>query len=96
MNAGSKPEAHADVATTALRQALAESHAPLRAAVAAYRTACAGLTPDADLLAVLRAAGGIVLAAEAITAEGKQTEAAARAAMASLHGRDRLPRRRAR
>jgi hypothetical protein len=30
---------HADVATAALRQALAESHAPLRDAVAAYRAA---------------------------------------------------------
>jgi hypothetical protein len=33
----------------------------------AYRTARAALTPDADLLEVLRAAAGIVLAVEAIT-----------------------------
>jgi hypothetical protein len=79
MNAISKPPSHADAAATALRQALAASHAPLRDAVAAYRTATAALVPDADLL---RAAGNTVLAAEAIAAASKQAEAAARAALA--------------
>jgi hypothetical protein len=82
MNAISKPPSHADAAATALRQALAASHAPLRDAVAAYRTATAALVPDADLLDVLRAAGNTVLAAEAIAAASKQAEAAARAALA--------------
>jgi hypothetical protein len=48
-----------------------------------YRTATAGLTPDADLLDVLRAAGNIVLAAEAVVAASKQAEAAARTAVAT-------------
>lgn len=74
---------HADAATTALRQALAASHAPLRDAVAAYRAATAGLSADADLLDTLRAAGSIVVAAEAIAAAGKHAEASARAALAS-------------
>jgi hypothetical protein len=74
MNAITKPQTHAAAAVTALRQALAASHAPLREAVGAYRTATAALTPDADLLEVLRAAAGIVLAAEAIAAAGKQAE----------------------
>jgi hypothetical protein len=73
---------HADAAVTALRQALAASHAPLRVAVAAYRSACADLAPATDLLDVLRAAGSIVLAAEAIADAAKQAEAAARAALA--------------
>lgn len=82
MNAISKPQTHADAAATALRLALAASHAPLRDAVASYRTACAGLIAGADLLDVLRGAGDIVLAAEAITTASKQAEAAARAALA--------------
>jgi hypothetical protein len=81
MNAITRPQSHADAAATTLRQALAASHGPLRDAVASYRTACAGLGPDADLL-VLRAAGSIVLAAEAIVAASKQAETAARAALA--------------
>jgi hypothetical protein len=75
-------QTHADVATAALRQALAESHAPLRQAVAAYRTACTDLAAGPDLLDVLRAAGNIVLAAESIAAAAKQAEATARAALA--------------
>jgi hypothetical protein len=51
--------------------------------VSAYRAAHAALTPDADLLEMLRAAGGIVLAAELIVAAGKRLEASARAAMAT-------------
>jgi hypothetical protein len=82
MNAITKPQSHADTAATALRQALAASHAQLREAVAGYRTAYAGLAPDADLLDTLRAAGAIVLAAEAIAAASKQVEATARAALA--------------
>ena len=74
---------HADAAATALRQALATSHEPLRSAVNQYRSATAGLAPDADLLDVLRAAGNVVLAAEAIVSASKQAEAAARTALAS-------------
>jgi hypothetical protein len=65
------------------RTAVTAAHGPLRAAVEAYRAARAGLTSDADLLEILRAAGGIVLAAEAITAASKQVETTARAAMAN-------------
>jgi hypothetical protein len=83
MNAIAKPQSHADAAATALRHAIAAAHAPLREAVARYRTAYAGLASDADLLDVLRAAGGLVLAAEAIVAASKQVEATARAALAS-------------
>jgi hypothetical protein len=82
MNAITKPQSHADAAATALRQALAASHAQLRDAVASYRTACAALAPDTDLLDALPAAGNIVLAAEAITAASKQAEATARTALA--------------
>jgi hypothetical protein len=74
---------HADAAAATLRQALAASHGPLRDAVSTYRTAAAALTPGADLLDVLRAAGNIVLAAEAIAAASKQAETAARAALAN-------------
>jgi Siphovirus Gp157 len=82
MNAITRPQSHADAATATLRQALGASHGPLRDAVASYRTACAALAPDADLLDALRAAGNVVLAAEAIVAASKQAEAAARAALA--------------
>jgi hypothetical protein len=75
MNAITKPQTHADAAAATLRQALAASHAPLRDAVATYRTAIAALTPDADLLDALRAAGNIALAAEAIATAGKDAEA---------------------
>ena len=78
MSAIAKPQSHADAAATALRQALAAANAPLREAVTAYRTAWAELTADTDLLDVLRAAGGLVLAAEAIVAASKQLEATAR------------------
>jgi hypothetical protein len=54
----------------------------LREAVAGYRSAWIELTPDADLLDVLRAAGGLVLAAEAIVAASKQVEATARSTLA--------------
>ena len=74
---------HADAAAFSLRQALSAAHPALRDAVAAYKAASAGLKPDADLLDVLRAAGEVVLAAEAIVAAGKQLEAAARAALAA-------------
>lgn len=74
---------HADAAAFSLRQALSAAHPALRDAVAAYKAASAGLKPDADLLDVLRAAGEVVLAAEAIVAAGKQLEAAARAALAT-------------
>jgi hypothetical protein len=73
---------HADAAAATLRQALAVSHEPLRDAVASYRSACAGLAAGADLLDVLRGAGDIVLAAEAIADAAKQAETAARAALA--------------
>jgi Siphovirus Gp157 len=82
MNAISKPQSHADAAATALRNALSDGHAALRDAVTSYRTACASLTPDADLLDVFRAAGNIVLVAEAINAASKQAETTARAALA--------------
>jgi hypothetical protein len=83
VNAIAKPQSHADAAAATLRQALAASHAPLREAVASYRAAYAGLTADADLLDMLRAAGGLVLAAEALVAASKQVEATARAALTS-------------
>jgi hypothetical protein len=77
-----KPQTHAETAATALRQALSAGHAALRDAVTAYRAACAGLSADADLLDTLRAAGSIVVAAEAIAAAGKHAEATARATLA--------------
>jgi Siphovirus Gp157 len=83
MNVIAKPQSHADAAATTLRRALAASHAPLREAVASYRTAYAGLTAGVDLLDVLRAVGGLVLAAEAIVAASKQVETTARDALAS-------------
>jgi hypothetical protein len=70
MNAIAKPQSYADAAATALRHSIAATHAPLRDAVAGYRTANAGLASGADLLDVLRAVGGLVLAAEAIVAVG--------------------------
>ena len=82
MNAITAPPTFATAAATALRNALAASHAPLREADASYRTAYAGLAPDADLLDVLRATGGLVLAAEAIVAASKQVEATARSTLA--------------
>ena len=82
MNAITKPQTHADAAATTLRQALAASHAPLRDAVARYRTATAGLAPHADLLDALRAAGNIALASEVAATVGKDAEASARAALA--------------
>jgi hypothetical protein len=82
VNAIAKPQSHADAAATALRDALAAANAPLREAVTTYRTAWAALTPDADLLEILRAAGGLALAAEAIVAAGKQVEATARSTLA--------------
>jgi hypothetical protein len=75
-------QSHANAAAAALRQAIVNATPPLRDAVQAYRTARVGLTPDANLLEILRAAGGIVLAAEAIVAAGKQVEATARTALA--------------
>ena len=76
--------AYASAATAlALRQAIAATHDPLRDAVSAYRAAWAELTPDADLLEMLRAAANCALAAEAIVAAGKQLETTARAAMAT-------------
>jgi hypothetical protein len=74
---------HASAAAAELRQAITAAHGPLRSAVQAYRTAWAALAPDADLLDVLRAAGNVVLAAEAIAAAAKQAEAVARTALAS-------------
>ncbi|HEY2619456.1 MAG TPA: siphovirus Gp157 family protein [Acetobacteraceae bacterium] len=74
---------HSAAAASGLRVALAAAHGPLRAAVETYRAARAALTPEADLLDVLRAAGGIVLAAEAITAAGKQVETTVRTALAA-------------
>lgn len=50
--------------------------------MAAYRAAHVRLTPEADLLDALRAAGGMVLAAEAIVAAAKQVETNARATLA--------------
>jgi hypothetical protein len=77
------PQRFANDAADALRNAIANATPPLRDAVLAYRTARSGMAAEADLLDVLRAAGGIVLAAEAITAAAKQLEAAARTALAS-------------
>jgi hypothetical protein len=74
---------HGDAAATALRQALSVGHAALRDAVTTYRAASAGLATGGDLLDMLRAAGSVVLAAEAITAAAKQAEATARAALAT-------------
>jgi hypothetical protein len=82
MNAITKPQPHADAAATALRQAIAASHAQLRDAVASYRTAWSAIAADADLLDTLRAAGELVLAAEAIITASKQVEATARTALA--------------
>jgi hypothetical protein len=62
--------------------AITAAHAPLRDAVTAYRAACASLTPEAELLEILRATGSIVLSAEAIVAASKLLEATARAALA--------------
>jgi hypothetical protein len=83
MNAITRPLSHADAAITTLRQAIGAGHAPLAAAVTAYRAASAGLRSDADLLDMLRSAGALVLAAEAIVAAGKHVEVTARAALAS-------------
>jgi Siphovirus Gp157 len=82
VNAITKPQSHADTAATALRQALTASHAQLRESVASYRTAWSALTAAADLLDLLRATGGLVLAAEAIVAASKQVEATARTTLA--------------
>jgi hypothetical protein len=82
VNAITKPQPHADAAATALRQALAASHAALRESVTSYRTAWSALAADTDLLDVLRAAGSLVLATEAIVTASKQVEATARTALA--------------
>jgi hypothetical protein len=82
MNAITRPQPHADAAATGLRDALTTSNPQLRDSVTAYRTAWSELTASTDLLDVMRAAGGLVLAAEAITAAAKHAEAAARAALA--------------
>ena len=82
MNVIAKPQSHADAAATVLRNALAAANAPLREAVTAYRTTWSELTADTDLLDALRAAGGLVLAAEAIVAASKQLEATARSTLA--------------
>lgn len=81
MNAISKPT-YATAAVTALRESIGATHGAVRDAVSAYRDACRGLAPDADLLDALKAAGELALAAEALTAASKQTEAAARTALA--------------
>jgi hypothetical protein len=75
--------AHADAAATVLRQALAAANGPLRDGVSSYRAAYADLSASSDLLEVMRAAGGLVLAAESIVAASKQAEATARSALAS-------------
>jgi hypothetical protein len=82
MNAISKPQPHADAAADALRDVLVSAHASLRHGVSEYRSAWSELTASADLLDVLRSAGNIVLAAEAIVAASKHVEATARAALA--------------
>jgi hypothetical protein len=82
MNAITKPQPHADAAATALRQALAAANAPLREAVAGYRSAYAALAPDADLLVIMRAVGELALAAADIAAAAKQVETTARNALA--------------
>jgi Siphovirus Gp157 len=82
VTASSIGRTHADAAAEALRQAIGTAHAPLRDAVTAYRAGVAGLAPDADLLDMLRAAGEIVLAAEAIVAASKGVAAVARTALA--------------
>lgn len=72
---------HADAASAALRQALAASHSPLRDAVASYRTAAAGLTPDADLVVMMKAANAVSLAAEALAAAATEMHKAVDAAL---------------
>jgi hypothetical protein len=82
MNAITKPQTHSDAAATALRRSLSAAHAQLRQAVTEYRTAATNLTPGTDLLDTFRAVGGLVLAAESITAASRQAEATARTALA--------------
>jgi hypothetical protein len=82
VNAIAKPQTHAEAAATTLRNAILPAHTALREAVASYRTAWTELTPDADLLDALRAAGSLVLAAESIVAASKQVEATARSTLA--------------
>jgi hypothetical protein len=83
MNAITRPQPHAEAAANALRDALTAATPPLRDSTNAYRTARSGLNASTDLLDVLRAAGSIVLATEAITAAAKHAEATARAALAN-------------
>jgi hypothetical protein len=82
MNAITRPQPYADAAANSLRDALAASNSELRDGVAAYRTAWSALTASTDLLDALRAAGSLVLAAEAIVSASKNAEAAARTALA--------------
>jgi hypothetical protein len=82
MNAISKPQTHADAAGASLRDAITAANTPLRDGVAAYRAAWSELTTSTNLLDVLRAAGSIVLAAEAIHTAAKAAEATARTALA--------------
>jgi hypothetical protein len=73
---------HADAAANALRDALAAATPALRDGINAYRSARTTLNAGTDLVDVLRAAGNIVLAAEAIAHAAKNAEATARAALA--------------
>jgi hypothetical protein len=82
MNAISKPQPHADAATTALRDAIAAASPALRDGILAYRSATHAMGASSDLLDALRAAGSLVLAAEAISASARHAEATARAALA--------------
>jgi hypothetical protein len=82
MNAITRPQPHAEAAGRALRDTLVAANTPLRDGVTSYRSAWAALTTSTDLLDVLRAAGDIVLAAEAVVAASKHVEATARATLA--------------
>ena len=82
MNAITKPRPHADNAAAGLRDAILPAHRALAQAVQAYRSAYAGLAPDADLLDIMKAIGSIALAAEAIVAAAKHAESVARSSLA--------------
>jgi hypothetical protein len=82
VNAITKPQPHADAAAASLRDAIRPAHRALAQAVQQYRSAYAGLAPDADLLDVMKAVGELVIASEAIVAAAKHAESVARSSLA--------------
>jgi hypothetical protein len=83
VNAITRPAApHATAAASELRDAILPAHRALAQAVQQYRSAYAGLAPDADLLEVMKAVGELVIASEAISAAAKHAESVARSSLA--------------